>query len=68
MNSLIQCVDLQAIENAFFDNRIFSYILLYTHSFTIEKHTLTLPRKPSIRIKSTTLERKFTIIYYLRKC
>ena len=41
MNSLIQCVDLQTIENAFFDNRIFSYILLYTHSFTIEKHTLT---------------------------
>lgn len=32
-----------------------------------EKHTLTLPRKPNIRIKSTTLERKFTIIYYLRK-
>lgn len=33
-----------------------------------EEHTLTLPRKPNIRIKSTTLERKFTIIYYLRKC
>lgn len=32
-----------------------------------EEHTLTLPRKPSIRIKSTTIERKFTIIYYLRK-
>lgn len=33
-----------------------------------EEHTLTLPHKPSIRIKSTTLERNFTIIYYLRKC